>query len=78
MTTHKVSKSVFKAKALEYFRLVESTGESVIITDHGTPTLEVRPYRKAKRDPLRELRGTVLRFDDPFAPVGEGDWESLK
>ncbi len=28
-------------------------------------------------DPLEELRGSVLRFDDPFAPVGENDWEVL-
>jgi hypothetical protein len=28
-------------------------------------------------DPLGQLRGSVLRFDDPFAPVGENDWEVL-
>jgi hypothetical protein len=28
-------------------------------------------------DPLEELRGSLLRFDDPFAPVGENDWEVL-
>jgi hypothetical protein len=39
----------------------------------------VRPYRPARpaADPLKELRGSVLRFDDPFAPVGENDWEIL-
>jgi hypothetical protein len=25
----------------------------------------------ARRRPLAELRGSVLRFDDPFAPVGD-------
>ncbi|MFP3559849.1 type II toxin-antitoxin system Phd/YefM family antitoxin, partial [Paraburkholderia sp. SIMBA_049] len=34
-----VSKSEFKARALEYFRLVEASGESLIVTDHGKPTL---------------------------------------
>lgn len=24
------------------------------------------------------LRGTLLRFDDPFEPVSEADWETLK
>ncbi|MBN1875010.1 MAG: hypothetical protein JXA33_12330 [Anaerolineae bacterium] len=24
------------------------------------------------------LRGTVLRYDDPFAPVAESDWEILQ
>ena len=53
--------------------------ESLVVTDHGRPTLEVRPYRPARpdADPLEQLRGSVLRFDDPFAPVGENDWEAL-
>lgn len=24
------------------------------------------------------LRGTVLRYDDPFAPVAESDWDALQ
>ena len=74
-----VSKSRFKAQALELFRQVEASGEPLVITDHGRPTLEVRPYRPVRPDanPLEELRGSVLRFDDPFAPVGENDWEVL-
>lgn len=73
-----VSKSKFKAKALEYFRQVEESGEPVIITDHGKSTLEIRPYAEAKRTPLEMLRGSVLRYDDPFEPVGVEDWEALK
>jgi antitoxin (DNA-binding transcriptional repressor) of toxin-antitoxin stability system len=74
-----VSKSRFKARALELFRQVEASGEPLVVTDHGRPTLEVRPYRPAQpaADPLEELRGSVLCFDDPFAPVGENDWEAL-
>jgi len=74
-----VSKSRFKAQALELFRQVEASGDPLVITDHGRPTLEVRPYRPVRPDanPLEELRGSVLRFDDPFAPVGENDWEAL-
>jgi len=74
-----VSKSRFKAQALELFRQVEASGEPLVITDHGRPTLEVRPYRQVRPDanPLEELRGSVLRFDDPFAPVGENDWDAM-
>jgi len=74
-----VSKSHFKAHALELFRQVEASGETLVVTDHGRPTLEVRPYRPAQpdADPLEELRGSVLRFHDPFAPVGENDWDAL-
>lgn len=74
----RVSKSQFKAKALELLRQIEKTGESVIITDRGTPKLEVRRYREPDRDPLVALRGSVLRYDDPFEPVGVDDWEALK
>lgn len=35
-----ISKSRFKAQALEFFREIEATGKSVIITDHGKPALE--------------------------------------
>jgi prevent-host-death family protein len=34
---NKISKSQFKAKALELFRQVEATGEPLIITDNGQP-----------------------------------------
>ncbi|CAE6710256.1 type II toxin-antitoxin system Phd/YefM family antitoxin [Paraburkholderia haematera] len=73
-----VSKSEFKAKALELFRQVEASGESLIVTDHGKPALEVRPYRGVERSPLDVLRGSVVRYDNPTAPVGEDDWEAAQ
>lgn len=78
-TPKQVSKSHFKAHALELFRQVEASGEPLVVTDHGQPTLEVRPYRPAvsTADPLEQLRGSVLRFDEPFEPVGENDWDAL-
>lgn len=73
-----VSKSQFKAKALEFFRQVEASGESVVVTDHGQPKLEVRPYKPSTRSPLDVLRGSVLRFDRPTEPISEDDWESAQ
>lgn len=73
-----VSKSAFKAKALEYFREVESTGTELVITDHGKPVLKVVPFAQDPEEALRSLRGTVLRFTDPLEPVGLEDWESLR
>ena len=75
--TIQVSKSEFKAKALEYFRRIEKEGVSVVVTDHGQPRLEVRRYRASARNPLDVLRGTVLRYEQPLAPVGHEDWEAL-
>lgn len=74
----RVSKSQFKAKALEYFRQIETGGQPVIITDHGEPTVEVRAYQARERDPLKLLRGSLLRFDAPTAPVADDDWAAMQ
>jgi antitoxin (DNA-binding transcriptional repressor) of toxin-antitoxin stability system len=79
-----VSKSEFKAKALQWFRRIEATGETVVITDHGRPRLEVRPFSdkpeggETADEVFAPLRGMVMRYDDPFEPVGLDDWEALK
>jgi antitoxin (DNA-binding transcriptional repressor) of toxin-antitoxin stability system len=79
MENNQVSKSEFKSRALEYFRQVESSGQSVIVTDHGRPALEVRPYRNVdqRRNPLDVLRGSVVSYIDPTAPI-DVDWESAQ
>jgi prevent-host-death family protein len=74
----KVSKSRFKAHALEYFREVEQTGGELVITDRGRPVLKLVRYVEDPEAALSELRDTVLRYDDPLAPVGEEDWEALR
>ena len=73
-----VSKSAFKARALEFFRAVERTGRELVVTDHGRPVLKVVPYSRDPAEALKALRGSVLRYDDPTKPVGEDDWESLR
>lgn len=78
MDGNQVSKSEFKAKALEFFRQVEASGQSVIVTDHGKPALEVRPYRGVERNPLDILHGSVVRYDNPMGPVAADEWESAK
>lgn len=78
MNNHLISKSEFKSKALEYFRQIEASGETVIVTDHGKPALEVRPYRGKERTPLDILRGSVVRYENPTDPVGEDDWEAAQ
>lgn len=75
MEIEEVSKSQFKAKALEFFRQVEASGKHVIVTDNGRPAIEVRRYKADQRTPLERLRGSVIEVTEPFAPVGEDDWE---
>ena len=73
----KISKSRFKARALEYFREVEETGHDLVITDRGTPVLRVTPYRPEADQALARLRGSLVRYDDPTEPVGMEAWEAL-
>lgn len=70
-----VSKSRFKAKALEYFRWVQETGQPLLITDRGRPVLRVAPYREDVSRALEHLRGSVRRYERPTDPVGVEDWE---
>ena len=77
MQGDQVSKSEFKARALELFRQVEASGERLIVTDHGKPVLEVRPYRSAERDPLAILRKSILHCDDLLAPI-DVQWEAAE
>ena len=78
MHEHSISKSEFKAKALEFFRLIETSGESIIVTDHGKPTLEVRPYQDSDRKPFDILRGSVMRYDNPTDPIATDEWDAAK
>jgi prevent-host-death family protein len=74
--TSTVSKSRFKAEALEYFRQVERTGKELIITDRGRPVLKIAPYGPRPVDALAALRGSVLRYDNPLEPVDPESWEA--
>ena len=72
-----VSKSVFKARALEFLREVERSGKSLVVTDNGRPVVELRAFRSISSEPLDELRGSLLSYDRPFDPVAEDDWAAL-
>lgn len=73
------SNSPIKAEALELCRQVDASGEPGIVTDQDQPLSQARRYKLlSPRSQLEVLRGSVPRYDDPLAPVGEGDWEVLR
>ena len=76
--TLKVSKSQFKAKALELFRQVERTGTPIVITDRGTPVLMLMPYRATPSAAVTMLRESVVKYSAPTQPVGADDWEAAQ
>lgn len=73
-----VSKSKFKARALEYLRRVERCGEEIIITDRGRPVAKVVPLAADLETLLAPFRGSVSWYHEPTEPVGEEDWEALR
>jgi prevent-host-death family protein len=70
-----VSKSVLKAKMLEYFRQVEETGEELIVTDNGRPVVKVVPIRtrRTAADVFGDARGRVVYREDILAPTTD-EW----
>lgn len=76
-----VSKSQFKAQALEYLREVEKNKHPLIITHEGKPVIKVIPYKEENQEVAirQSLKGSVLRYDDPNEPVIDpDDWDMLK
>ena len=71
-----IFKSRFKAQALEFFREIETTKASVIITDHGRPALEAPRFRD--RTPLETLKGSVIRYEGATRPVADDEWENSR
>ncbi len=71
-----ISKTEFKAHALEVLREIERSGKSRVITDHGKPTIEIKKLRQRKQSPMEILKGTILEYDAFDEPVGTDDWEN--
>lgn len=73
-----LSKSQFKTKALELFRQVETSGESIIVTNHGVPCIEVRRHRSNESSPLEILKGSVMMYIKPTQPIDDLSWGAAK
>jgi len=74
----KVPKSIFKPKAFEFFRLVEEKRQEILITDHGRPVARISPVDEADEHELSALRGLLVKYIDPYEPVGSEDWEAAR
>ncbi len=73
---HTIKASEFKAKCLALMDEVARTGEPVVVTKHGHPVAELRPYRGARAgSPFGLHRGLVKVHGDIVAPLDE-PWEA--
>ena len=70
-----ISKSLLKAKMLEYFRQVEETGEELVVTDNGRPVVKVVPIRarSSAAELFADVRGRVVYNEDILAPTTD-EW----
>lgn len=75
MKKSKISKTEFKPKAFEIMRKVEEEHSPYIVTDRGKDVVEIRPVVGNKLESLKNLRGQILRYDNPLASVGE-EWDA--
>ena len=74
----RVSKSKFKPRALEFFRVVETTGKTFIITDRGKPVVKIVPFTENTQKVREALRSTIVKYTRPTDPVGLDDWDCMR
>ena len=74
----RVSKAEFEPRVRELLQEVERTGEELVITDQGRPVLRIVPCARDSEALIASLRGSVLRYDDPFEPLGDEEWEACR
>ncbi|MEA3438951.1 MAG: prevent-host-death protein [Chloroflexota bacterium] len=73
-----ISKSKLKAKMLEIFRQLESSGEELIVTDHNKPVLKIVPIRDKTTvtDLFGTFQGRVVYHEDIDTP-SIAEWEEV-
>ena len=79
MSTKRVSAADFKARCLRIIREMSSDGCPVTITKRGRPVAVLSPLPTTENAPpfVGMMRGTVLGYEDPFAPATTpSDWSA--
>lgn len=68
--TNTISKSKLKAKMLEIFRELESSGSELIVTDHDKPVLKIIPIKRRATvsEVFGSLQGQVTYLEDINTP----------
>jgi antitoxin (DNA-binding transcriptional repressor) of toxin-antitoxin stability system len=74
--TATISKGKLKARMLEIFRQIESSGNELIVTDHGKPVLKIVPIKPKATvaTVFGELQGRVKYLEDINTPT-LAEWE---
>jgi prevent-host-death family protein len=82
MNSLTVNATDFKAKCLALIEEMNRTKVPIVVTKRGKPVAEMYPARseaEATKSFFGSMKGTVLRYDDPFAPaIDPGEWDAMK
>jgi antitoxin (DNA-binding transcriptional repressor) of toxin-antitoxin stability system len=73
---HTISKSKLKAKMLEIFRQLETSGDELIVTDQGKPVLKIIPIKgkSSVKELFAEYQGKVTYLEDINTPTLQ-EWD---
>jgi prevent-host-death family protein len=79
MPSKTISATQFRVKCLHVIDQMTRDHEPVTVTKRGRPVAIVMPV--VPKEPISiigALRGSVLRYDDPFAPAAAtSDWKAV-
>ena len=69
-----VGSAEFKARCLELVDHVREARAEYVVTRHGVPVASLVPVAAIREAAFfGSMAGTVLKYDDPFAPI-PGSW----
>lgn len=73
-----ISKSKLKAHMLRIFREIETSGETLIVTDRSVPVLKIIPIEQKRtvQDVFGDMQGQVIYHEDIDTPTLE-EWGDL-
>lgn len=77
----KLGAAEFKATCLAVLEEVAASRRPVTITKRGKPVAVLTPIKEAarRRSIIGAMRGSVLRFDDPFSPaIDPSEWNAVR
>ena len=82
MTAKQVPAAEFKARCLRIIKEMNRDGVSVTITSRGRPVAVLSPVPRSDDELspfIGMMRGTVLRYEEPFAPAAPPtDWSFVR
>ena len=78
MPAKTIGAAQFKAECLRLIDEMSRDPSPVTITKRGRPVATLAPVlAPVARSPIGALKGSVLRFDDPFSPATDpADWNA--